>query len=292
METNINFRILRYNLNIYIIGNYIDLKRAKAQCVKIQIMNFSQEKPPNYQETVEKKQQKPSARQQYFNEDRNGDDEVDEVEYYYGEEEGTELSNMAAVRRIIDHEKYIQKQIELNYPTRYVVIDSVIMIVLNIVLIVLQIIATRNNAALSYLSSAVWAALYNLLVVGMLLFTLKMRSSTLIMLTSTMKLFGMIISFVGFVLINLVAFYHYNCQAVSYYRPCYNRDMKPVHYAIIGVGVPCMISSMAVFVYFQFKLLARHKFIGIAASENMSTGRPIYNNQQNSLDRNTIAVLM
>lgn len=161
---------------------------------------------------------------------------------------------------IIEYENYVRKQIEVNYPIRYVIVDSVLMITLNVCLIALQIVACRNNAAMSYLASAIWAALYNLVVVGMVLATIKYRNSTLVMLTSNLKLFGMIISFVGFILINLVAFYHYNCQAASYYRNCYNEQMKPVHYAIILLGIPCLFLSIVFFIYFQFKLLGRARF--------------------------------
>ena len=227
----------------------------------------SEDKPPKYDETM----QNHSHRSQYRNYDEyidEGDfeEEDEEMEQHFnGGDDETLNTTTAVVKRIVDHENYIKKQIELNYPTLYVIIDSAVMIALNLVLIGLQVYATRNNAALSYFSSAIWAALYNLATVALLLSTLKFRSSTLIMLTSTLKLFGMIISFVGFVLINLVAFYHYNCKAVSYYRSCYNADMKPIHYAIIGVGIPCMLQSVAVFVYFQFKLLARHKFVAVTA---------------------------
>lgn len=240
-----------------------------------------EDKPPNYDETVSKHQKRPIVTSSNENDNNNNsqpyqpthyrhDDfaaDCDYDEYVVGggygcDEETTTTTAVARVYQAIDHENFVQKQIELNYPLTYVLVDSTLMIVLNVVLVGLQVVATRNNAALSYLSSAIWAAIYNLVVVGMLLATIKFRSSTLIMLTSTLKLFGMIISFVGFVLINLVAFYHYNCRAASYYRPCYNRDMKPVHYAIIGVGIPCMLLSVAVFIYFQFKLLARHKFVG------------------------------
>lgn len=161
---------------------------------------------------------------------------------------------------IIEYENYVRKQIEVNYPIKYVIVDSVLMIILNVTLIALQIVACRNNAAMSYLASAIWAALYNLFVVGMVIATIKYRNSTLVMLTTNLKLFGMIVSFVGFILINLVAFYHYNCQAASYYRNCYNEQMKPVHYAIILLGIPCLFLSIVFFIYFQFKLLGRARF--------------------------------
>ena len=74
-----------------------------------------------------------------------------------------------------------------------------------------------------------------------------------------MKLFGMIVSFGGFILVNSVAFYHYNCEAVSYYRACYNKEMKPIHYTMIVLGSPCDVLSIVVFIYFQFKLMGHLK---------------------------------
>jgi hypothetical protein len=74
-----------------------------------------------------------------------------------------------------------------------------------------------------------------------------------------MKLFGMIISFGCFILVNAVAFYHYNCVAVSYYRSCYNKDMKPLHYAMIVLGAPSVFQSITFFIFFQFKLMGNLK---------------------------------
>lgn len=69
-----------------------------------------------------------------------------------------------------------------------------------------------------------------------------------------MKLFGMIVSFIGFIVVQIVAFYHYNCIAASYYRPCYNKDMKPIHFAIIVLGIPTLILNLGFFLYFQLKV--------------------------------------
>jgi hypothetical protein len=80
--------------------------------------------------------------------------------------------------------------------------------------------------------------------------------------TTIVKLFGMIVSFGGFILVHMVAFYHYNCIAASYYRPCYNKNMINIHYAIIALGIPCMISSVSFFIYFQIKLIGRFSLAG------------------------------
>ena len=214
--------------------------------------NDREEKPPNYNDSVYNPSYRPSTdselRTTVLDHDIEDDPFVNDM-------------NNAKDKSAIDYENYVDKQIKTNYPVIYILVDSALMIVLNVIAIILQIVATQNNAALSYLASAIWAGLYNLFAVLMVLTTLKIRNSTLVMITSTMKLFGMIISFIGFILINLVAFYHYSCLAVSYYRPCYNKEMKPIHYAIIGVGIPCTILSIVFFLYFQFKVLARHKFV-------------------------------
>jgi hypothetical protein len=72
-----------------------------------------------------------------------------------------------------------------------------------------------------------------------------------------MKLFGMIVSFGGFVVVQIVAFYHYNCIAASYYSNCYNSAMKPIHIAIIVLGVPCLILNLIFFLYFQIRVFGR-----------------------------------
>ena len=77
------------------------------------------------------------------------------------------------------------------------------------------------------------------------------------MIASVLKLFGMIISFLGFVLVHLIALYQYRCIAASHYRPCYNADMMHIHYAFICLGLPCVLLSFWFFAYFQFKFLGR-----------------------------------
>ena len=63
----------------------------------------------------------------------------------------------------INNEAFIMKQIEQNYPTRYVKIDSIIMFLVNCALIIFQIVAMNNNAALSYTGAGIWAGLFNIL---------------------------------------------------------------------------------------------------------------------------------
>lgn len=56
------------------------------------------------------------------------------------------------------------RHIQESYPVRYVKIDSAINFVLNFVVIVFQIVATNQNAALSSYGTAVWGGIYNILI--------------------------------------------------------------------------------------------------------------------------------
>ncbi len=85
--------------------------------------------------------------------------------------------------------------------------------------------------------------------------------------TTVVKLFGMIISFGGFILVHMVAFYHYNCIAASYYRTCYNKNMINIHYCIIILGIPSLFLSVTFFVYFQLKFIGR---FSIASKPNLN----------------------
>lgn len=71
----------------------------------------------------------------------------------------------------INNEAFIMKQIEQNYPTRYVKIDSVIMFLVNCALIIFQIVAMNNNAALSYTGAGIWAGLFNILTAFLAILT-------------------------------------------------------------------------------------------------------------------------
>lgn len=68
----------------------------------------------------------------------------------------------------------------------------------------------------------------------------------------------MIISFACFILINTVALYNYACFSSTLYE-CYNSNMKPLHYAMIALGLPSVCQSVAFFIYFQFKLMGNMK---------------------------------
>ena len=63
---------------------------------------------------------------------------------------------------IIQQDTLFQKNIEQNYPVKYLIVDCVLMVLFNSSLIGLQVFAMENDAALAYLGSAIWAALYNL----------------------------------------------------------------------------------------------------------------------------------
>ena len=73
----------------------------------------------------------------------------------------------------INNEAFIMKQIEQNYPTRYVKIDSIIMFLVNCALIIFQIVAMNNNAALSYTGAGIWAGLFNILTAFLAILTSK-----------------------------------------------------------------------------------------------------------------------
>lgn len=80
------------------------------------------------------------------------------------------MENEEDIDIIIQQEAFIRRQLREHYPLLYVIIDSLVMTILSMILIALQIVATRYNAALSYLGSAIWAGLYNL--IGVLLVVL------------------------------------------------------------------------------------------------------------------------
>ena len=73
----------------------------------------------------------------------------------------------------VERELLIRKQIEHNYPMAYILIDSVTMLTFNVVLIALQCVAIRYDAALSSIGSGIWAGLYNISVTILVLLTSK-----------------------------------------------------------------------------------------------------------------------
>lgn len=89
--------------------------------------------------------------------------ELDSFEDKMENEEETDI--------IIQQEAFIKRQLREHYPLLYVIIDSLVMTILSVILIALQILATKYNAALSYLGSAIWAGLYNLIAVFLAVLT-------------------------------------------------------------------------------------------------------------------------
>ena len=69
------------------------------------------------------------------------------------------------------HDEYLNEQMKRNFPRVYAAVDSLVMIVLNVVLIGLQIVAIQNNAAFSNMGSALWSGIYNLAVVLVVVLT-------------------------------------------------------------------------------------------------------------------------
>lgn len=89
-----------------------------------------------------------------------------ELDSYEDRMENEEFSDI-----LIQQEAFIKRQLKEHYPLLYVIIDSLVMTILSAILIALQIVATKYNAALSYLGSAIWAGLYNLIAVLLALLT-------------------------------------------------------------------------------------------------------------------------
>lgn len=78
------------------------------------------------------------------------------------------------VEATIQYNAYVKNEIEKNYPIRYVLAHSILMIVLNVTLIVMQVIATVNNAAFSELGLAFWVGIYNLVIAAQAILTSKL----------------------------------------------------------------------------------------------------------------------
>ena len=74
----------------------------------------------------------------------------------------------------IRNEVMLEKQLEQHFPTKYVIVHSILLGLLSVLLISLQIVAIKNNAALSYIGSAIWSGTYNLLTVLLALLTGKL----------------------------------------------------------------------------------------------------------------------
>lgn len=68
---------------------------------------------------------------------------------------------------------YIKNEIEKNYPTVYIIIDSALMAILNVGLITLQIILMHHHAALAFIGAGVWAGIYNIFTLVLALLTSK-----------------------------------------------------------------------------------------------------------------------
>ena len=118
-------------------------------------MAYMKDDLPTYNETVIKNSE-------YYT---NVDDAEPVYEYSLSDEldENTQLE-FAEYTRVMRH-------IQEHYPLRYVQIDSIIMIMLNLVIIALQIVATRNDAALSSYGTSIWGGIYNILIVVLALLT-------------------------------------------------------------------------------------------------------------------------
>ena len=126
-------------------------------------MAYVKDDLPTYNETVIKKNEL------YTNKNAPLADEYDEPVYEYAMAD--ELDE--TTQQEFDEYTRVMKQIQENYPLRYVKIDSVAMVLLNVVIIILQIIATSNNAALSSYGTSIWGGIYNILIVVLALLTSK-----------------------------------------------------------------------------------------------------------------------
>lgn len=158
------------------------------------------------------------------------------------------------VEATMQYNAYVKNELENNYPINYVVIHAVLLSALNIGLMVIQVVAMQQNAALAEMGLAIWVGIYNLVIACLALSTIKYRNETLISWTATMSLFGMMLSFAGFIFVNMIALYNYNCIESTYHRHCYNVAIKPIHYVFIVLGTPAALLSLVFFIYFKLKI--------------------------------------
>jgi hypothetical protein len=83
------------------------------------------------------------------------------------------------VEAAIQYNAYVKNELQKNYPIRYVLVHSSLMIVLNIALIVVQVIATIKNAAFSELGLPFWVGIYNLIISIQAILTSNLTTQTL-----------------------------------------------------------------------------------------------------------------
>ena len=119
------------------------------------------EPPPSYKETMNVQHDEDIVENSQYEE---FNEQESDAEIFYSD-------NLATVYDHIHNETMLQKQLEQNYPIKYVVVHCVLMAIINIVLISLQIVAIKNDAAISYIGSALWAGVYNMITVGMAFLT-------------------------------------------------------------------------------------------------------------------------
>lgn len=119
--------------------------------------------PPSYKEFIHSKQAELTK-----------PEETPYEELYEQEsdlEEPYEQEQLQDLYDNIKNEALLQKRLDQHYPIRYVIVHCVIMAILNVILISLQIVAIKNDAAISYIGSAMWAGSYNLITVFMAILT-------------------------------------------------------------------------------------------------------------------------
>lgn len=120
--------------------------------------------PPSYKETMHfymNKTEESCVEQQY-------------EELYEQESDFDIYENYMEDYESIRNEVMLEKQLEQHFPTKYVIVHSILLGLLSVLLISLQIVAIKNNAALSYIGSAIWSGTYNLLTVFLALLTGKL----------------------------------------------------------------------------------------------------------------------
>lgn len=125
-------------------------------------MKPQSDSPPSYKEFIYSKQAELTQGEEPPYEELNEESDMEVYE---------QVTQMEDIYDSIRNEALLQKRLDQHYPIRYVLVHCVIMVIINVVLISLQIVAIRNDAAISYIGSAIWSGSYNLITVFMAILT-------------------------------------------------------------------------------------------------------------------------
>ena len=173
---------------------------------------------------------------------------------------------------LVQQREFINRRLKENFPTKYVLLHSVSLILIGLAAIGLQIALIVLRSTNYYVGQGIWAGLVCILLAGLSLLLIKKRTYGYFIASIICTSFGLMVIFGGLIIANIIGINSFSCSFSS--NRCDN-SYTGLNIAMIVLGVLAFILCIAYFIALPISIQACVNRSRYSTSYNQQVG---YNN--------------